>query len=378
MIERPRLTRVVSDRLDSNAVVTLLGPRQCGKTTLARTFPEEMVTAYFDLEDPADLNRLANPMLALEHLRGLIIIDEVQRQPDVFPILRVLADRTDYQANFLLLGSASPHLVKGVSESLAGRVSFVEMSGFILEETGYDTFRNLWLRGFFPRSFLSSNEEESFRWRVDFTKTFLERDIPQLGISIPSSTLRRFWSMVAHSHGQIWNASEFARSLGSSEASARRYLDLLSGTYMVRQLQPWFENISKRQVKSPKVYIRDSGILHTLLGIQSETVLMGHPKLGASWEGFALEQVLQLLQPLESYFWATHGGAELDLFMQTKGERVGFEFKFADAPKMTKSMRVAMEDLRLDKLWIVYPGRKSYPLHANVEVLSVLELDKLK
>jgi len=378
MIERPRLTRVVSDRLDSNAVVTLLGPRQCGKTTLARTFPEEMVTAYFDLEDPADLNRLANPMLALEHLRGLIIIDEVQRQPDVFPILRVLADRTDYQANFLLLGSASPHLVKGVSESLAGRVSFVEMSGFILEETGYDTFRNLWLRGFFPRSFLSSNEEESFRWRVDFTKTFLERDIPQLGISIPSSTLRRFWSMVAHSHGQIWNASEFARSLGSSEASARRYLDLLSGTYMVRQLQPWFENISKRQVKSPKVYIRDSGILHSLLGIQSETVLMGHPKLGASWEGFALEQVLQLLQPLESYFWATHGGAELDLFMQTKGERVGFEFKFADAPKMTKSMRVAMEDLRLDKLWIVYPGRKSYPLHANVEVLSVLELDKLK
>jgi predicted AAA+ superfamily ATPase len=378
MIERPRLTRVVTDRLDSNAVVTLLGPRQCGKTTLARTFPEETVAAYFDLEDPADLNRLANPMLALEHLQGFIIIDEVQRQPDVFPILRVLADRTDYKANFLLLGSASLHLIKGVSESLAGRVSFVEMSGFTLEETGYDTFRNLWLRGFFPRSFLSSNEEESFQWRVDFTKTFLERDIPQLGISIPSSTLRRFWSMVAHFHGQIWNASEFARSLGSSEASARRYLDLLSGTYMVRQLQPWFENISKRQVKSPKVYIRDSGILHTLLGIQSETVLMGHPKLGASWEGFALEQVLQLLQPLESYFWATHGGAELDLFMQTKGERVGFEFQFADAPKMTKSMRVAMEDLRLDKLWIVYPGRKSYPLHTNVEVLSVLELDKLK
>jgi len=348
------------------------------KTTLARTFPEETVAAYFDLEDPADLNRLANPMLALEHLQGFIIIDEVQRQPDVFPILRVLADRTDYKANFLLLGSASLHLIKGVSESLAGRVSFVEMSGFTLEEAGYDTFRNLWLRGFFPRSFLSSNEEESFQWRVDFTKTFLERDIPQLGISIPSSTLRRFWSMVAHFHGQIWNASEFARSLGSSEASARRYLDLLSGTYMVRQLQPWFENISKRQVKSPKVYIRDSGILHTLLGIQSETVLMGHPKLGASWEGFALEQVLQLLQPLESYFWATHGGAELDLFMQTKGERVGFEFQFADAPKMTKSMRVAMEDLRLDKLWIVYPGRKSYPLHTNVEVLSVLELDKLK
>jgi predicted AAA+ superfamily ATPase len=251
------------------------------------------------------------------------------------------------------------------------------MSGFTLEETKFEAFRTLWLRGGFPRSFLSSHEEDSFQWRFDFTKTFLERDIPQLGITIPSHTLRRFWTMIAHFHGQIWNAAEFARSLSSSEGSVRRYLDILSGTYVIRQLQPWFENLKKRQVKSPKIYIRDSGILHTLLGIQSEQGLMGHPKLGASWEGFALEQVLQLLQPQAAYFWATHGGAELDLFMDHNGERTGFEFKFMDGPKITKSMQVAIEDLQLHKLWIVYPGRKSYSLDSNVEVLSIIELGRL-
>lgn len=378
MIQRPSLIHTVIERLKDNPIVTILGPRQCGKTTLARMISEETVTAYFDLENPTDLNRLSNPMLALEVLKGLVIIDEVQRQPELFPVLRVLADRPDSPARFLLLGSASPHLVRGVSESLAGRVSFVEMSGFALGEIEYQAYRTLWLRGTFPRSYLSSDHGKSFQWRVDFSKSFLERDIPQLGIGIPSRTLRRFWTMIAHFHGQVWNAAEFGRSLGSSEKSARGYLDILCGTYMVRQLQPWFENLRKRQVKSPKVYIRDSGMLHTLLGIETEEGLMGHPKLGASWEGFALEQVLQLLQPFEAYFWATHTGAEVDLFIEIKGRRIGFEFKYSDAPRVTKSMRIALEDLRLDRLWIVYPGSTSYPLQDSIEVLSILDLPRLK
>lgn len=378
MVNRPKLLKTLLHRLQHNPVVTLLGPRQCGKTTLGRVIAQKQKCEYFDLEDPNDLNRLSSPMFALGSLSDLVIIDEVQRKPEVLEILRVLVDRPDSPVRFLLLGSASLRLVKGISESLAGRVSFVEMSGFDLQEIGYADFRRLWLRGSFPRSFLAEDDEISHQWRNDFIQSHLERDIPQLGISIPAATLRRFWTMVAHFHGQIWNASEFARSLGSSEGSARRYLDLLSGTYVVRQLQPWFENIGKRQVKAPKVYIRDSGLLHALLATPTEQSLLGHPKFGASWEGFALEQILQQLQTVDTYYWATHGGAELDLFVHRNGKRFGFEFKCSDSPNLTRSMRIALEDLHLAKIWIVYPGDKSYPVHPRVEVLSILDLKKIQ
>ena len=318
MVNRPVLEKNILVALKHNPVVALLGPRQCGKTTLARIIAGKTKCEYFDLEDPADLNRLSAPKFALEGLSGLIIIDEVQRKPELFEILRVLVDRPAADARFLLLGSASFHLVREVSESLAGRVAFVEMGGFNLKEIGYDNFLRLWLRGAFPRSFLAENSDLSFQWRNNFIKTFLERDIPQLGITIPTQTLRRFWIMVAHFHGQLWNAAEFARSLGSSEGTARRYLDLLNGTYVIRQLQPWYGNIRKRQVKSPKLYIRDSGLLHALLSIESLPGLQRHPKYGASWEGFALEQVLEAIKPQEAYFWATHAGAELDLLIDRK------------------------------------------------------------
>lgn len=342
---------------------------------------EQPLFEYFDLEDPADMNRLSVPMMALEPLRGLIIIDEVQRKPDIFERIRVLADRTPNPSKFLLLGSASSHLVKGVSESLAGRVAFVEMSGFNIRETGVSNFRSLWLRGGFPRSFLTESDEISVIWRKNFIQTYLERDIPQLGISIPALTLRRFWTMVAHYHGQIWNAAELARSVGSSggssESTMRRYLYLLCGTFVVRQLAPWYENIGKRQVKSPKVYIRDSGILHTLMSVETETGLMRHPKFGASWEGFALEQVLTVLGADNCYYWATYSGAETDLLIHHEDMRYGFEFKCSDAPKITKSMRIALEDIKLTHVYVVYPGSKSYPLSDKVTVLSIRHLDSI-
>lgn len=362
--------------LDESPVVALLGPRQCGKTTLARRIARarEGPVERFDLEDPVDLARLDAPLMALEDLRGLVVIDEIQRKPQLFEILRVLADRPRRRARFLVLGSASPHLVRGVSETLAGRVQFVEMAGFDLTEVRAERFRELWLRGGFPTSFLAATEARSLAWREGFIRTFLERDVPQLGISIPAVTLRRFWTMVAHYHGQIWNSAELARSLSTSEPTARRYLDILAGAYVVRQMPPWFENIAKRQVKAPKVYIRDSGLLHALLSLRTRRSLMGHPKYGASWEGFALEQVLSVARPPEAYFWGTHGGAELDLFFVTDGKRLGFEFKCSDAPRLTKSMRVAVEDLRLDRLLVVYPGRRSYRLERKVEALSILDI----
>jgi len=375
MVNRPVLEKSILEALKHNPVVALLGPRQCGKTTLARIIAGKTKCEYFDLEDPADLNRLSVPKFALERLSGLIIFDEVQRKPELFPILRVLADRPSVDAKFLLLGSASFHVVRKVSESLAGRVAFFEMGGFNLKEIESDNFLHLWLRGAFPRSFLAENSDLSFQWRNNFIKTFLERDIPQLGITIPAQTLRRFWTMVAHFHGQLWNAAEFARSLGSSEGTARRYLDLLSGTYVIRQLQPWHANIRKRQVKSPKLFIRDSGLLHALLSIESLPGLQQHPKYGASWEGFALEQVLEAIKPQEAYFWATHAGAELDLLFFRKEKRIGFEFKCSDAPAITKSMRIALEELNLDKIWIIYPGSKSYILHQQVEVISIKDLE---
>ena len=363
--------------LRESPVVALLGPRQCGKTTLARQVARGRAVDTFDLEDPVDVARLEAPRLALERLRGLVIIDEFQRRPDLFEVLRVLVDRPRNPARFLVLGSASSRLARGVSESLAGRVRFIEMGGFDLREVGQTRFRQLWLRGGFPRSFLTSSETRSLAWRQDFVRTFLERDIPQLGLSIAAPTLRRFWVMVAHLHGQVWNAADLARSLGSSEPTARRYLDILAGAFVVRQLPPWFENIGKRQVKAPKVYVRDSGLLHALLSLRTGKQLAAHPKYGASWEGFALEQVLALARPEEAYFWATHAGAELDLMIIRDGERLGFEMKCADAPTLSKSMRIAKAELRLRRLFVVYPGSTSYALAPDVEARSILEVASL-
>jgi len=332
---------------------------------------------YFDLENPVDVRRLSAPLTTLEKLAGLVIIDEVQRRPDLFELLRVLVDRPDNAARFLLLGSASLQLVRGVSESLAGRIGFVDLTGFDLRETGPDSQSMLWVRGGFPRSFLARDDASSMRWRDSFVRTFLERDIPQLGITIPAETLRRFWTMMAHYHGQVWNAADVARSLGASENTARKHLDILAGAFMVRVLPPWFENTGKRQVKTPKVYLRDSGILHALLQIGDLADLQAHPKLGASWEGFALEQVLGLLGTQDAYFWATHGGAELDLMVSLRGKRYGFEFKYADAPARSRSMLVALEDLGLEQLWVVYPGAREYALHEAISVVPLTAIPAL-
>ncbi len=371
IIPRPHAIGRIERTFQVHPITALLGPRQCGKTTLARMVAEHEPCEYFDLENPVDTRRLSQPLQALEALSGLVIIDEVQRRPDLFEILRVLVDRSSSPARFLLLGSASPQLVKGVSESLAGRIGFVDLSGFQLIEVGADQMQPLWVRGGFPNSFLADDNPASMVWRENFIRTFLERDIPQLGITIPAETLRRFWTMVAHYHGQIWNAAEFARSLGTSENTARRYLDIMAGAYMVRVLPPWFENIRKRQVKAPKIYIRDSGILHALLQLSNLADLQGHPKIGASWEGFALEHVIHALDTRDAYFWATHAGAELDLMVITRGRRYGFEFKYADAPGTKRSMHIALADLKLEHLWVVYPGKQQYRLADKITVVPL-------
>ena len=371
MVPRPRAIRRIETKLRLHPVAALLGPRQCGKTTLARLIARAEPSTYFDLEDPVHLRRLSAPLTALESLSGLVVIDEVQRQPDLFGLIRVLVDRPENRTRFLLLGSASPHLIRGASESLAGRIGFVDLSGFDLEEVGAEHRSRLWLRGGFPRSFLSTDDATSLQWRGDFVRAFLERDIPQLGITVPAETLRRFWTMIAHYHAQVWNAAELARSLGAAENTARRYLDILAGAFMVRVLPPWFENIGKRQVKAPKLYLRDSGILHALLGLADLAQVQAHPKLGASWEGFALEQVVSSLDTRDAYYWATHGGAELDLLVFAQGKRYGFEFKHADAPGTSRSMRSAIEDLHLERLWVVYPGTVEYPLDERVTVVPL-------
>ncbi len=370
MIPRPYYIEQLTTATNRSPVTALLGPRQCGKTTLARMFGEGNVT-YFDLESQPDVRRLQNPELVLGALKGLVILDEIQELPELFRTLRVLVDRPAVSCRFLILGSASPHIVKNVSESLAGRIEFVELAGFDLRETGATDTEVLWVRGGFPRSLLSDSEEDSVAWREGFIRTFLQRDIPQLGITIPATAMRRFWTMLAHYHGQIWNASEIARSMGISNKTVRSYLDLLTGTFMIRQLQPWYENISKRQVKAPKVYLRDSGLLHNLLDIPSYQSLLGHPKLGASWEGFVIEQILSVAKPKEAYFWATHSGAEIDLFFSHEGKRNGFEIKFNEAPKISKSMRVALDDLNLDHLWVVYPGQHTYPMDDRITALPL-------
>lgn len=371
MIPRPRVIERITRTHTHHPIAALLGPRQCGKTTLARMIAEREPCTFFDLENPVDSRRLSVPMRALEGLSGLVVIDEVQRKPDLFELLRVLVDRPKNATRFLLLGSASPHLVRGVSESLAGRIGFIDLSGFDLQEVGQGERDRLWTRGGFPRSFLASDETTSLAWREDFVRTFLERDIPQLGITIPAETLRRFWIMIAHYHGQIWNAAQFARSLGTSEITARRYLDILAGAYMVRILPSWFVNVRKRQIKAPKIYIRDSGILHALLQLQTLYDIQSHPKLGASWEGFALEQVIGVFDTRDAYFWATHAGAELDLLVRLGGKPYGFEFKYADAPGTTRSMRAAIEDLSLEHLWVIYPGHQEYPLHDKISVIPI-------
>lgn len=376
-IERNACLTRIEEGFRVHPIVSILGPRQCGKSTLARLYCRNQQHEYFDLEDPVDRRRLDAPMQSIDPLRGLVVLDEVQRKPELYELLRVLADRSGQPARFLILGSASPSIVRGVSETLAGRVGFIDLSGFDLSEIDATDWRKLWMRGGFPRSYLAADDADSYRWRTAFIRTLLERDIPQLGISIPAETLRRFWTMMAHYHGQTWNAAELARSIGSSEPTARRYLDILAGAYMVRVLPPWYENTGKRQVKSPRVYLRDSGILHALLELSSPRDVERHPRLGASWEGFALEQTLSYWGGTNAYFWSAHGGAEVDLLLHAHGRKYGFEFKHADAPGGTRSMHGALHELKLEHLWVVYPGDKSYPIADRITALPLSMLSAL-
>ncbi len=359
-------------------VVALLGARQVGKTTLAGQLLADRrdATTAFDLENPADLARLTDPMLALEGLRGLVVLDEVQRRPDLFPVLRVLVDRTRRRVRFLVLGSASPDLLRQSSETLAGRIAYYVLPGLSLDEVGAGALDRLWLRGGFPRAYLARSTAASADWRRRFVSTFLERDVPQLGIAIPAPALRRFWSMLAHYHGQVWNASEFGRSFGVADTTVRRYLDALTGTFVVRQLSAWAENLRKRQVKAPKVYVADSGLLHVLLDIETRRALDTHPKVGASWEGFLLEAVVQHLglRPEQCHFWATHGGAELDLLVVDGRRRLGFEFKRTTVPSVTRSMHAALEDLRLSELTVVHAGPETFRLAPRVRAVAASRL----
>lgn len=371
MLARLALHSRIQTALSRSRVAAILGPRQCGKTTLARQFTPPESPNYFDLENPVSLARLEQPMTALGNLQGSIVIDEVQRSPDLFPVLRVLADREDLPARFLLLGSASPNLIRNASESLAGRVETIDISGFSLSELPPEYRSDHWLRGGFPLSLLARNDLDSFSWRRNYLRTVVERDVPAFGIRLSATALYRFWAMLAHYQGGIWNGAEFARSLVVSQRAVRDYVDTLTDLFMVRQLAPWHENLKKRQVKSPKVYVRDSGLVHTLLGIQTMEQLLTHPKLGASWEGYIIEETLKALRPDEQYFWATHQGAELDLLLIHRGRRYGIEVKRQDAPRLTPSMRIAMEDLSLDALVVLYPGAQAYPLSEGITAAPV-------
>jgi len=377
-IPREGHLRRIRRLLDVHPVVGILGARQVGKTTLARDFATGHggEAVRFDLEDPDDLARLDEPKLALGRLQGLVVIDEIQRRPGLFPVLRVLVDRPENRTRFLLLGSASPDLLRQGSETLAGRIAYYELDGFGTDEVGPAQADSLWVRGGFPRSFLAPSEEASYEWRQAFVRTFLERDIPALGIQIPAITLHRFWRMLAHYHGQLWNGAELARAFGVAASTVRRYLDLLTGAKVIRQLPPWHENVGKRQVKSPKVYLADTGLLHALLGLPDREALEGHPKVGASWEGFILREILAHLEarPGEVYFWATHSGAELDLLVLRGGCRLGFEIKRSTAPRVTASMRSALETLRLDSLDVVHAGEHTFELHERIRALAASRL----
>ena len=380
-IQRTKELQQVTEKFQITPIVAILGPRQCGKTTLARQLMAQgrwSSIDFFDLENPTDLARLDNPMLALKEKKGLVVIDEIQRRADLFPVLRVLVDRQKRETDYLILGSASRDLIRQSSESLAGRMSYFELSGFSLNDVAMQ-LKRLWNRGSFPLAYLAKNDGISFQWRQDFIQTFLERDIPNLGIHIPAKTLHRFWMMLAHYHGQIFAASSISRSLGSDEKTARKYLDLLTDTFMLRQLQPWFYNTKKRLVKRPKVYFRDSGLFHALLSIQDYQQLEKHPQMGASWEGFVLEQIIRHLglRQEEAFFWGVHTGPGLDLLFQRNGKMWGIEVKFNEAPLLTKSMQSALEELSLQHLWIVYPGEKSYLLHSSVTVVPLQDLKNL-
>ncbi len=378
MIDRAGHLRRLESLLRQFPVVAILGARQVGKTTLAR----QLVTrrsagaTLFDLERPEDLGLLSDPMLALEPLRGLVVIDEVQRRPEIFPSLRVLVDEPRARRRFLVLGSASPDLLRQSSESLAGRIAYHELDGFSLEEIGAKAAPRLWHRGGFPRSFLAPSDAASLRWRRELIRTYLERDIPALGLRLPAPTMRRFWMLLAHYHGQLWSAAELGRAFGVAHTTVQRYLDVLSATFMVRQLPPWHENLGKRQVKTPKVYIRDAGLLHALLGLRTSREIEVHPKAGASWEGFALDAVIARLgaTPEECFFWGTHSGAELDLLVVRGERRLGFEFKRTTSPTVTRSMRTALDDLGLEKVVVVHAGARSLPLAPKVHALAIAAL----
>lgn len=376
MIRRQELLTKVEVALAAFPVVALVGPRQSGKTTLAREYAGKTAAAYFDLEDPTHLSRLQNPMLALGELRGLVVLDEIQREPALFPVLRVLADRTPLPARFLVLGSVAPELVRDASETLAGRMAVIEVGGFDLREVGPATLPALWLRGGFPRSFLAENDAASLAWRLQFVQAFLERDLPRLGLGTAApEALRRFWTMLAHFHGQVWNGAEFARALGTAESTARRHLDLLAGARVVRVLPPWFENAGKRIVKSPKIYLRDSGLVHALLQVGTREELLGHPKVGASWEGLVIEHLVRWLDAeRDGFFWGTHAGAELDFLVVRRGKRWGFEIKFNEAPGTTRSMHTAITDLKLERLWVVHPGTMNFPLTEKIQATPLPEL----
>jgi uncharacterized protein len=374
MINRPQFENALRQALARSRAVVLVGPRQVGKTTLAKGWLPSDHPNYFDLESIEDRARLENPQLALSSLENLVVIDEVQNAPDLFAVLRTLIDRSDQKGQFFLLGSASPALLRQSSESLLGRVEVIEVTGFNLDEAGVMRQNDLWNRGGFPPSFTASSDADSYAWRENAIARHVEVDLRQFGIDLPAPTMLRFWRMLAHYHGQIWNAAELARAFGVSEPTVRKYLDILTQTYMVRQLQPWHQNLSKRQVKSPKIYLRDTGLLHTLLGIRSTSDLLAHPASGASWEGFALEQVIRISKPDEAYFWATHASAELDLLLIRGRTRIGVEFKRSDAPTVSRSMQIAIDDLMLDKLYVVYPGQHRYRLNERIEAVPLWSL----
>jgi len=378
MIQRYREIEILGKLLKRHPVVGIVGARQVGKTTLAQSLMDEIdtSTSYFDLENPEDLARLADPMLALKDLKGLVVIDEVQRSPDLFPVLRVLVDRPGHYRRFLILGSASPGLLRQSSETLAGRIFYHQLSGFTMDEIGPENHTLLWLRGGFPRSYIARTHKESDEWRRGFIRTFVERDLPQLGITIRSTTLNRFWRMLAHYHGQVWNSSEFARSFGVADTTVRNYLDHMTSALVIQQLTPWHENISKRQVKAPKIYVVDSGLLHSLLNLRTFRDLEGHPKLGASWEGFVIQQIIRQLSARteECFFWATHAGAELDLFVVRGRQRLGFEIKRTTSPQITPSMRIALADLNLNRLDVIHAGEQTFPLAKKIRAVALTRL----
>lgn len=377
-MERVRYQKLIHESFHNHPVVAILGPRQCGKTTLARQYAamvhrKKTSVNFFDLEDPTDLAKLENPKLALADLSGLVIIDEIQKRPNLFPYLRVLVDREDNLIKFLILGSASRDLIRQSSETLAGRIAHIELTPFSYPET--KQLNHLWLRGGFPKSFLPANNSTSWNWRKNYIQTFLERDIPSLGINVSPPMLRRFWLMLAHYHGSIFNASEIANSMNISQPTAQHYANILTGVFMIRQLTPWFANLKKRQVKSSKIYLRDSGILHFLLGIANWPQLQNHPKLGLSWEGFALEEIIRQHQATaeECFFWATHGGAELDLLLLQNGKKLGFEFKYTDQPHLTKSMKIAFAELGLDELTIIFPTKGRFKIAPKIQAVGLAD-----